>query len=363
MNFTQDSKNLILDEMVDNCSPIQKSRQQLVISKPGISFFVQKQNEVFLKNDIAPAQAKPSTPRHSTSKIIDKIKLESEKMDHPINPYNILKQAGLNLELYTTAEKANKKNQKVNPDIISRKQRMQEKESKESKFQMSNLENLKKKYNLVKTYGQGKDLARRIFEMQIDSTEKYVVGEDGALVVCLNRINYDKLYYSVNTKIKDKFKDIWMKFPIFRFWEVRNAFEDLQKLILPFCLSESSYLFKKGDAANNIYILMEGEVEFKKVKFLEHLGDNILLDGIRSLDVNMVSKKQKKKYVEFNRYINAPYLISEIDLKTKGKLYDFSCKIRKGPALFIKLSRETIKHSIIRLNPMFRKNLEQIAVD
>lgn len=118
--------------------------------------------------------------------------------------------------------------------------------SNEANFQKQSLSSLRECYTTKKIYTKGKDIGLRMFQMMMPSKEKYVVSDEGALVLILNKADYDKLLFQVNQTIKFKLKEIWKMFSFFHYWEVRNIFEDLLSLMLPLSIDEGQNLFTKG---------------------------------------------------------------------------------------------------------------------
>ena len=188
----------------------------------------------------------------------------------------------------------------------------------------------------------------------------YVVGEQGAIVVCLNKWDYEKCLKNANQTNKEMFKQVWQKFDIFEYWQVRNTFDELQMLCLPFNLEEGEYLFRKGQTPENMYVLIEGEIQFKKIKTVPHLADQSYVSDIDKLNTHFANTQSKQKRVQINRILTPPSIITEMDLKNIGKTYTFDCKVRKGPALFIKLSLQSIKQNILTINPGFEQRLQNV---
>ena len=112
------------------------------------------------------------------------------------------------------------------------------------------MSSLRECYSTKKVYTRGKDIALRYFQMMIPSKEKFVVSDEGALIVVISKADYDKLLFQVHQTIKSKLKEIWKMFSFFYYWEVRNIFEDLLRLMLPLSVDEGRNLFCKGEPAN-----------------------------------------------------------------------------------------------------------------
>jgi hypothetical protein len=91
-----------------------------------------------------------------------------------------------------------------------------------------------------------------------------------------------------------------------------------------------------------------------------HLADQSYVSDIDKLNIHFANTQSKQKRVQINRILTPPSIITEMDLKNIGKTYTFDCKVRKGPALFIKLSLQSIKQNILTINPGFEQRLQNV---
>ena len=65
--------------------------------------------------------------------------------------------------------------------------------------------------------------------------------------------------------------------------------------------------------------------------------------------------------VEIKRILQAPYALTEIDLQNQSAVHSYDCKVRKGPAFFVVISSEVMRHSILPINPQFKNQLKELV--
>ena len=226
-------------------------------------------------------------------------------------------------------------------------------------FKNRPIEKLKQSYFIKRKYKGGDLLLERNFRIGIISKIRVVADTGMTICVILRRVHYKKMFLQVQQVLKNKFRAVWRKFKLFDFWQLRNRLDELINLIIPVCLDQGEFLYQKGQKVENVYLLLEGEVELRKQKEFDFESDDEFKSETDQYNKNIIREKKFKKFVNFKRNLKAPSLITLKDpYEAESELYESSCVVKSCYAFFMKLSKEVIRRDVLHVSTLFLEELE-----